>query len=51
MFHTHGACQCQLFLRAILNYESSRQFCTVLRHTSFVLYMYLFVCLFTLMVM
>jgi hypothetical protein len=44
-FHKHGACQWQLFLRVIRNYESSRQFRTLLRHISFVLYC-LFVCLF-----
>ena len=53
MFRTDGACQCQLFLRVILNYESSRQFHTLLHHISFVLYylFYLSVCLFALVVM
>ena len=44
-FHTHSACECQLLLRVILNYESSRQFRTLLHQISFVLY-YLFICLF-----
>jgi len=45
MFHIHGACQCQLFLRVILNYESSRQFRTLLHRISSVLY-HLLICVF-----
>lgn len=45
-FHAHGACQCQLFLRVILNYESFRQIRTLLHHISFVLYYLFIVCLF-----